>query len=214
MGSFRRRFTIAFGINSEDDAVEDELRRENDFYKRDVLKASSKLKGTNLSVDEKIKFLRQIGSRSWTGGSGISKYASKYLLEHFGILEGTVQPPQLKIALLQCIVEISWLNEDIKTNFVEKNLLEYMSKILDEDGDDINVKRWVVYTLLCFATGSYTMQTAILKLDNLGPKLRRLSHEIWPEWTYNEALKLIELLGIPDDDDSSNNDDDTTADFW
>ena len=216
MESFRKRFThVTSTANHEDEEIDLELKRENDLYKCDILEASIKLKRSNITIEDKIRHVRKMGIISWTGGAGISKYASKYIFEYIEILRETKESPKLRIALLKSIIEISWLNEEIKESMLEKNALAIIASILDENENDCtDLQYWAVYTLLCLGSGSYTVQKQLLQLGNLGKQLRKLSQERWPSWTYNEALKLIELLGLPEEEDSSNNDDDTIVDFW
>ena len=218
MESFRKRLTqVASFITSgiETDEVDAELKRETDLYKRDIREADIKLKRPNLSVEEKIGHIRTFGIMSWTGGPAISKFACKYLLQHLVLLGEPRQPLKLRIALLNSIVEISWLNDEIKERLVGNNVLKTVFDILEEDRDGVlELQRWAVYTLLCLATGSYVVQSAMLQLTRFEPKIWKMTIKSWPTWKSNPATKLIQLLNIKEEDTDSSDDEDKVAAFW
>ena len=218
MEIFRRRLSkfASFKISGNEADEEDaELIRETDLYKRDIREANLKLKRQNLSVEEKASHIRKFGIMSWTGGPAISKFACKYLLEHLVLLGEPSQPNKLRIALLNSIVEISWLNDEIKVKLVQNNILIILLDILQEVEDGVlDVQRFAVYTLLCLATGSYAVQIALMQLTELEPRLWRMTLRSWPTWKSNPAVKLIQLLNIKEEDADSPDDDDKVVTFW
>ena len=198
MDGFKTFFTqVTSRRNLADEVAECELKQETDLYKRDILEANMKLKKPNSTVEEKIREIRKIGVMSWTGGPSAAKFAKTYLVGYLEWLGDPEQPDNLRIALLKSIVEISWLNDEIKATLSEKNILKTISNILDENTDTYEeIQRWAAYTLLCLATGSHIVQRELLKIDDLEPKLRKLSLDSWYYWKINAAGLLTQLLDL------------------
>ena len=204
--------------NLADEVLECELKQETDLYRRDILEANMKLKRPNSTVDEKIREIRKLGVMSWTGGPSASKFAKKYFVDYLEWLGDPEQSDNLRIALLKSIVEISWLNDDVKSALSEKNILKTISHILDENKDTCEeIQRWAAYTLLCLATGSHIVQRELLKIDDLEPKLRKLSLDSWYYWKINAAGLLTQLLDLKEISTSFNDivdHEDTAMTFW
>ena len=200
--------------SADNQVLESEFRNETDLYKKDVLEAYIMLRRPTASMEERIGYLRKIGAASWTGGSATAKFTCKYISEFLWILREPDEPPRLKIALIKTVIEITWLNDDVKEQFLHMNILDILYDIIDtEAASDTEVQRWAVYALLCLATGNYGLQIRMLQFPTLPRQLRRLSKEIWVNWSNNEALKLCELLDLPEEtgDESS---DESAADLW
>ena len=216
MESFSKRLTqIASYRNVGGEAADDKLKRETDLYKRDIIDANTNLQKPNISLEEKIHHIRKLGLMSWTGGQGISKFTGKILLEHIGPLGQPEQPDTLSIAILKSIVEVSWLNDEIKETFAENNVLKVVYDILHENrGKGTELHRWAVYTLLCLATGNYKVQSELLKFKHLEYKLRKLAQESWPNWKRNAAVQLTQMLNLMEEPRVSQNDSERVETFW
>lgn len=143
----------------------------------------------------------------------MSKFAWKYISQFLWILREPDEHSRLKIAAIKAIIEVSWLNTDVKDSIRRSNILGTIYEMLvSSSPETADQKRWAVYGLLCLATDNNMVQVEILQFADLVRTLKEVSELSWDGWKNNEALKLIELLDVKVQEGGDSNDD-TTVEF-
>ena len=143
----------------------------------------------------------------------MSKFAWKYISQFLWILREPDEQSRLKIAVIKAIIEVSWLNTDVKDSIRSSNIVGVLYQMLESGNPEMDdQKRWAVYALLCLATDDCMVQVEILKFADLARTLKEVSELSWDGWKNNEALKLNELLNVKVQEHEDSNDD-TTLEF-
>ena len=138
----------------------------------------------------------------------MSKFAWNYISQFLWILREPDEQQRLKIAVIKAIIEVSWLNTDVKDSIRSSNIVGALYQMLESSSPETeDQKRWAVYALLCLATDDCMVQEEILQFADLALTLKEVSELSWDGWKNNEALKLTELLDMEVQEDEDSNGD-------
>ena len=202
MAGFRKRFQSGFekvrdyslSLVSGDRDNKHDIQADDGFC-RDIIYSIRKLDHyLSLSVEEKIESIRRIGIVSWTGGPLALRKAGDQIPRFLKIYPS--ECIEVKIEIIKALSQICCLNQAyqniIRTEGFLKDIVDFLRL---HDPTQIELQKWIIYTLLTLLADNIENQRYILNIRHCEKTFSNYQTESWYTWNRNEANMLISMLG-------------------